>query len=207
MKNATGRALAPARHRHGDQLVLILEGADGDDRSGRAIGHLFYGRRVDIRVVGREVGATSFRATIPAIRRSQQRMAGVCSPKRSSIARGAQQHTTIQYDSVGKQWKRHVVDPFRAYDSTGQFASDGSIAFYETTVSRESYPAERQRSRAFRRRVVEGRRENVVRGLRPRSTLAHRDPDPLERQRYLALVSDVSDSSPTGFQLPRQTRS
>ena len=52
---------------------------------------------------------------------------------------GAQQHTTIQYDSVGHQWKRHVVDPFRAYDSAGQFASDGSIAFYETTTSRESY--------------------------------------------------------------------
>ena len=52
---------------------------------------------------------------------------------------GAQQHTTIQYDSLSKQWKRHVVDPFRAYDSVGQFASDGSIAFYETTASRESY--------------------------------------------------------------------
>jgi len=52
---------------------------------------------------------------------------------------GAQQHTTIQYDTVGKQWKRHVVDPFRTYDSAGRFASDGSIAFYETPTSRESY--------------------------------------------------------------------
>jgi WD40 repeat protein len=52
---------------------------------------------------------------------------------------GAQQHTTIQYDSARKQWKRHVVDPSRTYDSIGQFANDGSIAFYETTVSRESY--------------------------------------------------------------------
>jgi hypothetical protein len=52
---------------------------------------------------------------------------------------GGQQHTTIQYDPVGHQWKRHVVDPVRAYDSAGQFASDGSIAFYETTTARESY--------------------------------------------------------------------
>lgn len=52
---------------------------------------------------------------------------------------GQQQHTTITYDSVGRQWKRHVVDPFRTYDSNGTFAGDGSIAFYETPTDRESY--------------------------------------------------------------------
>lgn len=52
---------------------------------------------------------------------------------------GQQQHTTIQYDSTGHQWKRVVVDPFRTYNSTGNFASDGSIAFYETPTDRESY--------------------------------------------------------------------
>lgn len=50
-----------------------------------------------------------------------------------------QAHTTIQFDSAGKQWKRTVTDPFRTYQSAGTFASDGSIAFYETTTERESY--------------------------------------------------------------------
>ncbi|HEY4304714.1 MAG TPA: hypothetical protein VGM82_09615 [Gemmatimonadaceae bacterium] len=52
---------------------------------------------------------------------------------------GQQQHTTIQYDSVAHHWKRHVVDPFRTYDSAGSFAADGSIAFYESKNDRESY--------------------------------------------------------------------
>jgi hypothetical protein len=57
---------------------------------------------------------------------------------------GQQQHTTIRYDSTAQTWKRHVVDPFRTYDSAGSFASDGSISFYETVSQRESYrPADR----------------------------------------------------------------
>jgi hypothetical protein len=57
---------------------------------------------------------------------------------------GQQQHTTIRYDSTAHTWKRHVVDPFRTYDSAGSFASDGSISFYETPSQRESYrPADR----------------------------------------------------------------
>jgi hypothetical protein len=65
---------------------------------------------------------------------------GGCSLAEAFVDRsGAQQHTTILYDSTGHRWKRHVVDPFRTYDSVGSFASDGSIAFYETTTERESY--------------------------------------------------------------------
>ena len=52
---------------------------------------------------------------------------------------GGRQHTTIQYDAASHAWKRHVVDPQRSYDSRGTFAADGSIAFYETSTSRESY--------------------------------------------------------------------
>lgn len=52
---------------------------------------------------------------------------------------GGQQHTTIRYDTLSHRWKRHVVDPARAYDSEGDFAADGSIAFYETPIARESY--------------------------------------------------------------------
>lgn len=52
---------------------------------------------------------------------------------------GQQQHTTIRYDSVGQQWKRNVIDPFRTYNSAGTFAADGRIAFYETPTDRESY--------------------------------------------------------------------
>ncbi len=65
---------------------------------------------------------------------------GGCTLAEAFIDRtGGQQHTTIQYDTTGHQWKRHVVDPSRTYDSVGQFASDGSIAFYETPTARESY--------------------------------------------------------------------
>ncbi|HKV70364.1 MAG TPA: hypothetical protein VJN62_03910 [Gemmatimonadales bacterium] len=49
------------------------------------------------------------------------------------------QHTTIQYDATAHRWQRVVVDPFRTYRSTGVFAADGSIAFYETPGDRETY--------------------------------------------------------------------
>jgi hypothetical protein len=52
---------------------------------------------------------------------------------------GAKAHTTIEYDATAKQWKRTVTDPFRTYRSTGTFASDGAIAFYETPADRETY--------------------------------------------------------------------
>ncbi|MEP6494266.1 MAG: hypothetical protein ABJF01_16405 [bacterium] len=48
-------------------------------------------------------------------------------------------HTTISFDSTTQKWKRTVADPFRTYNSTGTFATDGSIAFFETTTDRESY--------------------------------------------------------------------
>src|SRR6185437_3774854 len=38
-----------------------------------------------------------------------------------------------------RRWKRVVVDPFRTYASTGVFAPDGSISFYETPTDRETY--------------------------------------------------------------------
>lgn len=49
------------------------------------------------------------------------------------------QHTTIRYDAKEHRWKRVVVDPFRTYASTGVFAPDGSISFYETPTDRETY--------------------------------------------------------------------
>lgn len=49
------------------------------------------------------------------------------------------QHTTIRYDAQEHRWKRVVVDPFRTYASTGAFAPDGSISFYETRTDRETY--------------------------------------------------------------------
>jgi hypothetical protein len=52
---------------------------------------------------------------------------------------GQKQHTTIRYDADAKHWQRRVIDPFRTYDSNGSFASDGSIAFYETPTDRETY--------------------------------------------------------------------
>jgi hypothetical protein len=65
---------------------------------------------------------------------------GGCTLAESFVDRtGGQQHTTIQYDAVAHTWKRHVVDPSRTYDSAGNFARDGSIVFYETTVERETY--------------------------------------------------------------------
>jgi hypothetical protein len=52
---------------------------------------------------------------------------------------GQKQHTTIHYDAPTKRWERLVVDPFRTYHSSGSFAPDGSIAFYETPTDRETY--------------------------------------------------------------------
>jgi len=52
---------------------------------------------------------------------------------------GQKQHTTIQWDATHARWQRVVVDPFRTYTSTGTFAADGSIAFYETPTDRETY--------------------------------------------------------------------
>jgi hypothetical protein len=52
---------------------------------------------------------------------------------------GRQSHTTIQFDETTQKWRRSVTDPFRTYLSTGVFAPDGSIAFYETPTDRESY--------------------------------------------------------------------
>lgn len=49
------------------------------------------------------------------------------------------QHTTIRYDATERRWKRVVADPFRTYASTGVFAPDGSISFYETPTDRETY--------------------------------------------------------------------
>jgi hypothetical protein len=49
------------------------------------------------------------------------------------------QHTTITYDAKEHRWERVVVDPFWTYHSTGVFAADGSISFYETPGDRETY--------------------------------------------------------------------
>ncbi|MEO8029453.1 MAG: hypothetical protein ABJC74_09080 [Gemmatimonadota bacterium] len=50
-----------------------------------------------------------------------------------------QAHTTILFDPGSQRWKRLVADPFRTYRSSGVFAPDGSIAFYETPTERETY--------------------------------------------------------------------
>ncbi len=50
-----------------------------------------------------------------------------------------QAHTTILFDPGSQRWKRLVADPFRTYRSSGVFAPDGSIAFYESPTERETY--------------------------------------------------------------------
>jgi hypothetical protein len=65
---------------------------------------------------------------------------GSCSLKEEFVdIHNMQAHTSIQYDSTAKQWKRTVTDPFRTYNSAGTFAADGSIAFYENPGARETY--------------------------------------------------------------------
>ena len=65
---------------------------------------------------------------------------GGCTLQEEFVDVGNQKaHTTIQFDSTSRQWKRTVTDPFRTYKSTGTIGPDGSIAFYETTTDRETY--------------------------------------------------------------------
>jgi hypothetical protein len=65
---------------------------------------------------------------------------GGCGLQEEFVDRGGQEaHTSLEYDVSTGEWRRVVVDPFRTYNSAGKFASDGSIAFYETPTDRESY--------------------------------------------------------------------
>lgn len=69
------------------------------------------------------------------------------------------QHSTIQYDTTAHRWRRVVVDPFRTYRSTGVFAADGSISFYETPGDRETYrPADADHVHFLGERSTDGGR-------------------------------------------------
>ncbi len=77
-------------------------------------------------------------------------------------------HTTIEYDAAAKQWKRTVTDPFRTYHSTGTFATDGTIAFYETPTDRESYrPIDHDHVRFFGEKSTDAARHGRCSSTRP----------------------------------------
>jgi len=65
-------------------------------------------------------------------------------------AKKQQTSTTIIFDPGSQRWKRLVADPTRTYRSSGVYAPDGSISFYESPTARETYrPTDHDHVRYF----------------------------------------------------------